>query len=158
MEIIITKGEGTGSTKISAFDQALYKAGIANYNLIYLSSIIPSGSTIKAQKIDRNEKEYGHRLYVVMAKNIQTTPGKEAWAGIGWMQTKDGRGFFTEHIGESKEEVISLIKKTTQDVRVYRTEKYGEVRYVTSGIKCMDKIACAIVAAVYQSEGWKTNK
>jgi len=155
MEIIITKGEGTGNTKISAFDQALYKAGIANYNLIYLSSIIPPGSVIKTQKIDWNDKEYGHRLYVVMAKSIQTIPGKEAWAGIGWMQAKDGRGFFTEHTGESEEEVISLIKKTTQDVRAYRPEEYGEVRYVTSGIKCTDKITCAMVAAVYQSAGWK---
>ncbi len=41
MKIHIGTSIGTGETELSAFDTALYNAGIANYNLLYLSSVIP---------------------------------------------------------------------------------------------------------------------
>ena len=44
MKIIVTSGTGEGPTSLAAFDAALLDAGVANYNLICLSSIIPPGS------------------------------------------------------------------------------------------------------------------
>jgi len=105
--IPITKGTGGGDTKMAAFDAALYAAGIANYNLIRLSSIIPPGFEPIPQKMDWNDKEHGNKLYVVYASKIENEMGKEAWAGIGWVTTTDGtkRGLFTEHEGNSELEV-----------------------------------------------------
>jgi len=155
LKIYVTKGVGKGSTHISAFDAALMKAGIANYNLIYLSSIIPKGSIVKAVKLKSNGQEYGNKLYVVMARCDQATIGKEAWAGLGWVQDKAGRGLFAEHRAENKEAVIRLIKSSLTDMRKLRPHyEYGRIRYVVSGIKYKNKPVCAIVAAVYQSEGW----
>lgn len=45
--IVVTAGVAECPTALSAFDAALMDAGIANYNLIYLSSVIPGGSVIK---------------------------------------------------------------------------------------------------------------
>ena len=47
--ITITKGAGFGSYEKSAFDAALDDAGVANYNLIRLSSVIPPNSDIVIQ-------------------------------------------------------------------------------------------------------------
>jgi len=154
--IILTKGTGTGDTKIAAFDAALFDAGIANYNLIRLSSIIPPGSRIEIGKAEIKDAEFGHRLYVVYASQIENEIGKDAWSGIGWTlaDAGKGKGLFTEHEGHSEQEVTNLINETLSCMVRYRPESYGEVQHVTAGITCTEKPVCALVAAVYLSEGW----
>ena len=88
MEIRITSGTGSGPTKLAAFDSALLAAGIGNYNLVPLSSVIPPGASIVRDVPVDNDIEWGHRLYVVMAAQHETDPGLEAWAGLGWAQAK----------------------------------------------------------------------
>jgi len=41
--LLLTSGHGTGTSKLAAFDSALFAAGIANFNLIRVSSIVPPG-------------------------------------------------------------------------------------------------------------------
>lgn len=154
--IKLTKGVGSGETDIAAFDAALYDAGICNYNLIRLSSVIPPGTKIEIGKAESRADEFGHKLYLVYAKQIEHKAGKDAWAGIGWtlVEGGDGKGLFTEHEGQSEAEVSDLIHKTLASMVDYREDKYGPVGEVTAGITCDGKPACAFVAAVYASEGW----
>ena len=44
MQIHLASGVGSGPTELAAFDAALAAAGVANYNLLYLSSVIPPAS------------------------------------------------------------------------------------------------------------------
>jgi len=155
MEIKITYGVGEASTKLAAFDKALFDAGIGNYNLIKLSSIIPKRAKIKLGKIKYNQKEYGYKLYVVLSKCIETKPKKEAWAGLGWVQDQIGRGLFVEIEGSSEEEVKNLINKSLKSMEEYRSEKYGKINHKIVGIKCKNKPVCALVCAIFKSEGWK---
>lgn len=53
MEIVLTGVIGSGKNSLSAFDDALFKAGMGNYNLIKLSSIIPKNTKIKVEKTIR---------------------------------------------------------------------------------------------------------
>ncbi|MCL5407316.1 MAG: pyruvoyl-dependent arginine decarboxylase [Patescibacteria group bacterium] len=153
--IYITSGIGNGQTKLSAFDAALWNAGIANFNLIRLSSIIPPYSQIKIQNLkDNGANNFGDKLYVVLACKRESEKGREAWAGVGWVQTKDGRGLFVEHEGAQQAEVIRLIKESLTDMVEYRKEKFGEIHYQIVGIRCENKPVCAVVAAVYKNEGW----
>jgi arginine decarboxylase len=154
MEIIITKGKGTGQTRLSAFDDALHNAGIADFNLISISSIIPPGTRVIARKIKKRRRNFGDKLYVVLSKASQVDIGKESWAGIGWVQAKDGRGMFVEHTAESKTDVTRLIKKSLKDMMRYRSEQFSLPKYITSGMICKDLPVSAVVAAVYKSEGW----
>lgn len=154
LKIHICKGTGSGKTTLSAFDNALMNAGIANYNLIYLSSVIPKGSKITNEERKTSIEEYGNKLYTVMSRYNQIIKGKEAWAGIGWIQEEQGMGLFVEHHGESKNEVIELIKNSLDDMRQYRSFKYGQIKYEIAGIKCDGNPVCAIVSAVFRSEGW----
>ena len=104
MDIFITSGIGYGKTPLSAFDAALKDAGVHNFNLIYISSIIPSDSSIKVKKFKATRKQYGDRLYVVRAETRSRESGKCIGAALGWYQLKSGRGIFVEHeeIGETQ--------------------------------------------------------
>src|ERR1700734_2746613 len=99
MQIEITSGCGAAPTALAAFDCALLDAGIANFNLLYLSSIIPAGTTLVRKKPEVQSLEHwGDRLYVVIAQQRETETGTEAWAGIGWVQEEaSARGLFVEH-------------------------------------------------------------
>lgn len=153
--ITITSGVGSGDTSLAAFDAALWEAGIANYNLIKLSSIIPKGSIVKTGQLKHNGKDgFGYKLYVVLSEKRENEKGKEAWAGIGWVQAKDGRGLFVEHEGAQKKEVVRQINETLANMMEYRQETFGEINYKVVGIECKDNPVCAIVAAVYKIESW----
>ena len=155
--IPITHGTGTGPTELAAFDDAILKAGIGNYNLIYLSSIIPPGATPKVQKINWNKKEYGDRLYIVCAQQRTSTRGNIAAAGIGWVMSKErpARGMFVEHEGHSEEEVDTQITKTLQRMMKSRDSiTWGRIQRKIVSIECKDEPVCALVAAVYQSQKW----
>lgn len=154
LKITITKGKGEARTALAAFDASLLDAGIANFNLSYLSSIIPEGSSVVKAKPKFSLNEYGNILYLVIARKNQDVAGKQAWAGIGWVQSKDKKGLFVEHDAESEESVRELIKESLEDMIKNRKKKYGKINYSISGIKCEDKPVCAIVAAVYSNKNW----
>lgn len=107
MQLHVGSGIGTGPTTMAAFDSALNEVGIANYNLIRLSSVVPPASNIAVHngKIPfAMPGKWGDRLYVVMAEMRTDKHNVDAWAGVGWVQDKkSGRGMFTEHEGESED-------------------------------------------------------
>ena len=46
LTIRVSAGSGKGRTKMAAFDSALRNAGVADHNLVRLSSVIPAGSVV----------------------------------------------------------------------------------------------------------------
>jgi len=157
MRITITWGTGIGSTKLSAFDRALWDAGVANLNLIPLSSVIPPDSVIKVKKLKPSnaEKNFGKRVYVVLSCMDTSKIGHSVFAGVGWrMAEKDKKGLFVEHHGKSEAEVRQLITDSLTDMVKYRKENYGLIKSKICGIKCKDKPVAALVCAVYQIEDW----
>ena len=155
MKITISSGTGVGNTQLSAFDEALFNAGIANFNLIRLSSVIPPKSEIVIEPYNNNGSEgFGNRLYLVYSEKREAEKGREAWAGIGWVQAEDGRGLFVENHGSQQAEVIRMINASLTDMVKYRKEKFGEIHYQVVGTRCEDKPVCSIVAAVYQGQDW----
>jgi arginine decarboxylase len=154
MHIVVTKGQGCGRTPISAFDNALFEAGIHNYNLLPLSSVIPPGAVVEERKFAAPAGQWGHRLYVVLSHAVTMIPGTEIWAGVGWVQTKDGRGLFVEHTESSRDNIVDIIHLSLADMVAYREAEFGKVQYVAQAGKCVDRPVCALVAAVFRSEGW----
>ena len=157
MEIEIVKGIGRGVTSKSAFDAALFDAGIANYNLILLSSIIPPNSTITVKtKHGFCDDKYGYRLYVVLARMNQIEIGKRASAGIGWVQNGTGQGVFVEHFAEDENDVCEQIKISLGEMIRRRGNIFNisDIKYLTSSILCYEVPVCAIVAAIIKNEGW----
>ncbi|MEK7626415.1 MAG: pyruvoyl-dependent arginine decarboxylase [Patescibacteria group bacterium] len=159
MIIHIAKGVGSGSTKLAAFDAALNHAGVANYNLIKLSSVIPENSEIVVHRgsIPKSKisGSWGDRMYVVMAEERENTPNAEAWAGIGWVQNKrTGEGLFVEHEGASEKSVRRDIKQSLEDLVKNRNGKFGKIEMVVSGTSCKNTPVCSLVVAVFQISKW----
>ena len=158
MQINVAGGIGTGPTKLSAFDAALNHAGVANYNLIRLSSVIPPQTDIVVSEkpLEDLPGEWGDKLYVVMAEQRESTPNREAWAGIGWVQDKQtGKGLFVEHEGESEKTVREDIRDSLHALMETRNVDFGEIQMKVVGRMCHKDPICAMVVAVYQASGWQ---
>ncbi|MGZ6005132.1 MAG: pyruvoyl-dependent arginine decarboxylase [Candidatus Saccharimonadales bacterium] len=157
MKIQVTKGIGEGPTELAAFDQALVKAGIANFNLIYLSSVLPPGSqVVPTDKPIRPAGDWGDRLYIVIAQKRTILRNQEVWAGIGWIQDKDSKqGLLVEHEGHSEIEVRSDIEHSLTALAKNRHMNFGPINMVVTGVRCEDKPVCALVVASFESTGWK---
>ncbi|HSX46097.1 MAG TPA: pyruvoyl-dependent arginine decarboxylase [Candidatus Saccharimonadia bacterium] len=157
MQIQVSQGVGIGPTELSAFDQALVHAGVANFNLIYLSSVLPPDSeVVVAERPKHPEGDWGDRLYVVMAQKRTSQRNQEVWAGIGWMQDpKTGQGLLVEHEGNSETEVREDINHSLIALSRNRNMQFGTPRMHVVGSKCTDLPTCALVVAVFESSTWR---
>jgi arginine decarboxylase len=157
LTIRVSRGAGTGRTPLSAFDAALRAAGVANFNLVRLSSVIPPGSTV-ARVTGRGQLRgrWGDRLYCVYADQRATVPGEEAWAGIGWRMRADGSraGLFVEHETPSRPALEAAIAASLEDLAAGRPEEFGPVHSVLASAVCTDQPVCALVVASYQAVSW----
>lgn len=154
MRIYVATGCGEGPTALAAFDAALQDAGVANYNLIPLSSVIPPGAEVVVAPYVPIGDDWGKRLYVVMAERRATQLGEEVWAGLGWVQQADGRGLLVEHYGDSQVGVEAAIRASLEDMVERRPASWQEPRMVVRGIRCQRRPVCALAVAVFQVEGW----
>jgi len=156
MKISIVNGSGEGATELSAFDSALMDAGIANLNLIYLSSVIPPGTIIDFVKPSFNKKDFGSRLYVVISEMRTKVPNKELWVGVGWVQDIDTKkGLFVEHHSDTEKGLKSEITKSLNHMTSSRKgDNWGDIKMVTNGVVCNKKPVSVMVAAIYQLQNW----
>jgi arginine decarboxylase len=154
--IPLVTGIGSGATALAAFDSALRAAGVANFNLIRLSSVIPPHTDVDADgRSPLPAGGWGDRLYCVYAEQRASTPGEQAWAGIGWVQRHDGAGgLFVEHAGGSEEFVRKVIRASLTDLVAGRPELFGPPQQVVVGATCVDAPVCALVLAAYETNGW----
>ncbi|MBI2170076.1 MAG: pyruvoyl-dependent arginine decarboxylase [Actinobacteria bacterium] len=154
--IRLTRARAEGETRLAAFDAALRRAGIADHNLIYLSSIIPAGTRVVRSRPRFDVSHFGNRLYCVMAERRTDKPGQQVWAGIGWVQERDsGRGLFAEADGETEADVRWQLEATLTEMAAARSEgRWGPISLVVQGSTCEDRPVCALVAGVYRSVPW----
>ncbi len=157
MQINMTAGTGVGPTELAAFDNALVNAGIANFNLIYLSSVLPPGSDVIVDAQPANPPgNWGDRLYVVMAQKRTSRRNKEVWAGIGWMQDPETKkGLLVEHEGNSESEVRDDIKNSLEALAQNRNMQFGPINMHVTGKKCIALPTCALVVAVFEAAEWE---
>ena len=164
MKIKVVASEGRGQTPLSAFDNALKNAGVMNYNLLILSSVIPPKTEIVVNgAFESPKEEWGHKLYVVKAEIRSRETGKYIGAGLGWYQLEDGRGVFVEHETDDKtyeaaeSNLKASIKQSIEDLCTNRHLPFDEAKVGMrlSIAEVKNHPTCALVLAVYQSEGWR---
>lgn len=156
--IRVSAGTGTGRTTLAAFDAALAAAGVSDFNLVRLSSIVPPGSQVL--EVDGQEQlhgDHGDALYCVYARAHAVLPGHEAWAGIAWSRHEDGSGagLFVEHEGPSREQVSTDLMHSLEDLSATRGGSYHSQGRRVIGITCRTLPVCAVVVATYRRAGWE---
>ena len=105
VSIRVSRGAGSGPTRLAAFDAALMACGVADFNLVRLSSVIPPGAeVVEVSGDEQHQGGHGDLLYCVYADAYTSTPGELAWAGVAWALRNDGSkgGLFVEHTGLSE--------------------------------------------------------
>lgn len=155
--IEVARGAGSGPTRLAAFDAALACAGVADFNLVRLSSVIPAATTVVpvGSRVAGVSGEWGDRVYVVLAEMRVDGPGQQAWAGLGWVQEpRSGKGLFVEHEGHSEEAVRRDLQRSLAWVAASRGLAFDSPRYEVQGVECGEAPACALVVAVYGSDRW----
>jgi arginine decarboxylase len=157
MPLYLAKAVGRGHTELSAFDAALVGAGVANYNLIRLSSVIPpNGEIIEVDRCPFGQAAgWGDRLYAVYAERRTSVAGEQAWAGVGWIQDRaTGRGLFVEHEGSREQDVRDQITASLHDLQAVRQLDLGAINSCIVGAMCTGVPTCALVICGYRTEPW----
>ncbi len=157
MRLYVSTAIGRGSTELSAFDAALVKAGVANFNLIRLSSVIPPSSTVEQveQPPFAGCAAWGDRLYAVYAEQRTSVPGEQVWAGVGWAQDpSSGHGLFVEHEGHDEDEVRGQLDASLRDLQRVRGIRLETVKTSIVGAMCAGMPTCALVICAYGTSPW----
>lgn len=154
LDITIRTGTGTARTSLAAFDAALLDAGVANFNLITLSSVIPPKSRVREVDVPLGGN-HGDRLYCVLSSASTERPGQTVWAGLGWaVDDSTGGGLFVEHTGAGREEVEQRITASLEDMSRNRGGGYDEIRMALTSATCADVPVCALAIATYAVAPW----
>jgi len=146
--IRVVWGTATGPTKLSSYDAALAEAGVHNYNLVTLSSVIPAGPDIEVVGSAPELGPPGEALEVVQSA-ATAAPGERAAAGIGWARSEAGPGIFYEVKGTNPDTVREEIRAGLAAGRDLRDWEFvGEAIHVES-VAPEETYASAVVIATY---------
>ena len=98
-KIFFTKGVGISKDQLTSFELALRDAGIAPYNLVTVSSILPPSTKIISKKEGLKYLNPGQILFVVMARAASNEPNRLLTASIGCAipANKKMYGYLSEH-------------------------------------------------------------
>jgi arginine decarboxylase len=152
LQIQVSRGVGTGPTRLAAFDAALQDAGVADFNLIRLSSVIPPGSVVTTgEGGEPVAGGFGDVLYCVYADSYASVPGEAAWSGMAWASREDGGGLFVEHSSATQDSLEHDLAATIHDLMRRRPGDYGPPETMVQSARCERLPVCALVVAAYTS-------
>lgn len=100
-KVFLTKGVGKDREKLTSFERALRDAGIAQFNLVEISSIFPPGCKLVSKKEGLSLLKPGQIVYTVLSKNSSNEPHRLITASVGIAIPKDKNqyGYLSEHAG-----------------------------------------------------------
>lgn len=97
--IFFTRGVGTAKKELQSFEAALRNAGIAQYNLVSVSSILPPHCKEVSREEGLKSLNPGQIVFVVLARNKSKEKNRLVSASIGVAKPKDPNsyGYLSEH-------------------------------------------------------------
>jgi arginine decarboxylase len=97
--MFFTKGVGFHKEYLQSFEMALRDAGIAEYNLVTVSSIFPPNCKRISREEGKKLLHTGQVVFCVMARNATSEPNRLIAASIGLAQPADSNnyGYLSEH-------------------------------------------------------------
>jgi len=151
VHIRVVRGTGTGPTATAAYDAALADAGVHNYNLLTLSSVVPADADVTVVENTPDLGPAGGTLAVVQGRATVGETGR-ATAALGWTREgADGPGVFYEAGGEfDRTEARRRIRRGLERAREIRDwDLEGSTVEVASTGADGDSFVTAVVLAAY---------
>ncbi|WP_265108946.1 pyruvoyl-dependent arginine decarboxylase [Halosolutus halophilus] len=149
--IRVVWGSASGPTAMASYDAALADAGVENYNLVPVSSVIPAGVDVEAVGTAPDLGPAGDRLTVVEARATTAEPGRVS-AALAWAQSiDDGPGLFYETAGEMDgEDVERRVREGLAAGQELRDWAFGDPRVAVESAPAESGThTTALVLAVY---------
>ena len=138
-KVFFTKGVGRHKDFLQSFELALRDAGIAPYNIVTVSSILPPGCKIVAKEEGMKLLKPGQILYCVMARNATAEPNRLVAASIGCavpVDSENNYGYLSEHhpfgekeelSGEHAEDMAAEMLATTLGIEFDASKNWDEL-------------------------------
>lgn len=142
----LVAGDADGPFELVAFDNALRKAGIAELNLVPVSSIWPIGCKI----VRWRKMEPGTIVPLVISKICSSTPGQKIAAAVGIAISETSHGMVSEYhdIGITQK----MAARTAEDMARYMMERRGleptKVTSISAG-HIVEQHGAALAAVVF---------
>jgi arginine decarboxylase len=141
---VVAGGGESDTSKLNAFDRALIDAGIAQCNLVPVSSILPEG----AVKVEPLEIPAGSITHCVMARQ-DGVKGETVSAGIGWAQL-DKYGIVAEDKGNTNGETTEHnLRGKIMEMSSARRMKPRDIRYKTATQTIKKQYGTVVAALIY---------
>lgn len=136
-KIFFTKGSGIHKEYLTSFELALRAAGIAPFNLVTVSSILPPGCKIVHRDEGLKLLKPGSIVHCVMARNATSEPNRLIASSIGVAIPQDNNqyGYLSEHhpfgetdekAGEYAEDLAATMLATTLGIEFNSETSWDE--------------------------------
>ncbi len=138
----LTAAAAEGESRLTAFDQALLKAGIGNVNLIRVSSILPPEACL-----DENLRiPPGSLVPTAYGSIISDVPGETISAAVAVGLSPDSFGVIMEFSGRcSKAEALETVQEMVREAFENRAKPLQEIKVAAVEHK-VQKTGCAFAA------------
>ncbi len=152
-EVWLTSGIGEGGTRLNAFDKALFSAGVANLNLVKVTSILPAGAKVVDLKLAGQQVDipFGCLVPTVYTTIACDTPGQRIACGLVLAVPEDlernGVIFEVSMVGDGQQVARILDGMVEEACRLRRMENYRVVKTITE-YTIEHRIACVVSAAL----------
>lgn len=148
MKIRIVRGSATAPTEMASYDAALAAANVHNYNLSYVSSVIPADATAEFVGRAPDLGPIGHELTVVEAR--ATSAERPVSAALAWAESEQGPGLFYEAAGEEPpEDARERAEEGLRAGQRLREWSFRDGEAVAASAAPGGEYATAVVLAVY---------
>ncbi len=135
--MFLTKGVGKHKEQLSSFELALRNAGIANFNLVRVSSIFPPNCRLIGKKLGLRLLMDGQVVFTVMSSNATCEPNRLVSASVGMAIPNDRNkyGYLAEHnafgqtlkkAGDYAEDLAATMLATTLGIDFDVDKSYDE--------------------------------
>ncbi|MFN3335030.1 MAG: pyruvoyl-dependent arginine decarboxylase [Caldilinea sp.] len=160
-KLFLTRGVGIHKEKLTSFELALREAGIAQFNLVRVSSIFPPHCQIVSKEEGLQLLQAGEIVFSVIAEMSSNEPGRRMAASIGVARPADHNkyGYLSEHhaygqteqeAGDYAEDLAATMLATTLGINFDANKDYNERKeqYMMGGeIVDSTSITMAVTAA-----------
>lgn len=147
-KFFVTSGKAVSPVSpLNAFDLALKNAGIAQCNLVPVTSILPPGCV----ETDQKKIPIGAITYAVMSR-MDGEEGTVIGAGIAWAWEKERKfGLVAEAHGYMEEKALKeILEWKIKEMAKIRWIELGRIEYrMENMVVPMDHYGCVLAVLVY---------
>jgi arginine decarboxylase len=139
--VFFTRGVGTHPKELQSFEAALRDAGISQFNLVSVSSILPPNCKELSREEGLAKMQAGQIVFVVMARHSSNEKNRLVSASIGVAKPKHANeyGYLSEHhcfgkdektVGDFSEDLAASMLASTLGVPFNVDAAYDEKREI----------------------------